>query len=63
MQSSRPGEWEGDVAALRELLDRFATRPAGGTWAPHPAFGPLSGREWGRLCHRHTDYHLRQFGV
>jgi hypothetical protein len=63
MQSSRPGDWARDVETLGALLDRFGTRQPDGTWAPHPAFGRLSGREWGRLCHKHTDYHFQQFGV
>jgi hypothetical protein len=63
MLSSRPGEWARDVAELRALLDRFAARAPDGTWAAHPAFGAMSGREWGRLCHKHLDYHLQQFGT
>ncbi len=31
--------------------------------APHPAFGVLSHDSWGVLIHKHTDHHLRQFGV
>lgn len=30
---------------------------------PHPAFGHLSHASWGVLIHKHTDHHLRQFGV
>ena len=30
---------------------------------PHPAFGALSHDSWGVLIHKHTDHHLRQFGV
>ena len=30
---------------------------------PHPAFGELSHDSWGVLIHKHTDHHLRQFGV
>lgn len=29
----------------------------------HPAFGNLSLAEWGVLMAKHTDHHLRQFGV
>ncbi len=29
----------------------------------HPFFGPLSHQEWGVLVWKHTDHHLRQFGV
>lgn len=32
-------------------------------WPEHPAFGKLSRRAWGRLGWRHTDHHLRQFGL
>lgn len=30
---------------------------------PHPIFGELSHADWGALIHKHTDHHLRQFGV
>jgi hypothetical protein len=30
---------------------------------PHPFFGPLSPLEWAILAYKHTDHHLRQFGV
>jgi hypothetical protein len=63
MQSTRPGAWEDDVAQAEVLLRRMAERGRGGVWAEHPAFGTLSGREWGWLVYKHTDYHLRQFGA
>lgn len=28
----------------------------------HPAFGPLSARQWSNLLWKHLDHHLRQFG-
>lgn len=31
--------------------------------ASHPAFGPMTRADWGALIHKHTDHHLRQFGV
>jgi hypothetical protein len=31
--------------------------------ASHPAFGRMSRDDWGALIHKHTDHHLRQFGV
>lgn len=44
-----------------ELLDRLGQAA---TLAPvHPAFGPLTRADWGALIHKHTDHHLRQFGV
>ncbi|TCJ14142.1 DUF1569 domain-containing protein [Flaviaesturariibacter flavus] len=29
----------------------------------HPFFGKMSAQEWSRLAYKHTDHHLRQFGV
>ncbi len=29
----------------------------------HPAFGTMTARRWGAIGYRHTDHHLRQFGV
>ncbi len=34
-----------------------------GSWKPHPAFGKLTPQEWGWFLFKHTDHHLRQFGV
>jgi len=55
--------WSGETADLIGLIDRFGRLPADFTWPEHPAFGKLSRRAWGRLVYRHTDHHLRQFGV
>jgi len=63
MQSTKPGTWEEDLARAEALLQEAAKRGAEAPWVEHPAFGPMSGREWGWLLYRHTDHHLRQFGV
>ena len=47
------------IAGIRLL----ARGPAHGTGPIHPLFGPLSREEWGRLVYKHTNHHLRQFGV
>ena len=57
-----PGEFERDVAALRDRIGRFAGSRGRGL-APHPVFGDLRPGEWGRWGWRHADHHLRQFGV
>lgn len=31
--------------------------------ATHPVFGVMTRDDWGVLAHKHTDHHLRQFGV
>lgn len=33
------------------------------TSMPHPAFGFMNKKEWGIAAWKHTDHHLRQFGV
>jgi hypothetical protein len=60
MLLSRPATWEADRSACVELVQRVGT---GEARAIHPMFGPLSPREWGRLCWKHLDHHLVQFGV
>ena len=59
------GNWDADRATFlrltEELVDRSADPHA--TWPEHPFFGPLNRRDWGVLGYRHTDHHLRQFGL
>lgn len=54
------GDFARNVKALGALLERFA---AAQTLLPHPAFGALSPKDWGRLTYRHLDHHLKQFGL
>ena len=59
---TRPQEFERDRQETARLLERYADLDCA-TSAPHPFFGPLTTRQWGRLVYLHTDHHLRQFGV
>jgi len=52
-----------NLTALRSTLDKFVKAGEGAHHEPHPSFGRLSGRAWGRLTYRHLDHHLRQFGM
>jgi hypothetical protein len=52
-----------EQAEFRTLAARAAARSAADRWPEHPAFGALSYAEWGALAHKHTEHHLRQFGV
>jgi hypothetical protein len=52
-----------EQAAFRGLASHVAAKAADETWPPHPAFGDLSHKAWGVLIWRHTDHHLRQFGL
>ena len=58
-----PRDWTNDVADVQMLLELAAACRTTDTWPEHPAFGKLSKRAWGVLIYRHTDHHLRQFGV
>ncbi len=59
MLSSSPATWSADLAACEALIKRVG---AGEAHADHPMFGPLTTEQWGRLCWKHLDHHLRQFG-
>jgi hypothetical protein len=63
LKGRAPLSWPGEVAELSALLDRLGQQPADRDWPEHPAFGRLTRRAWGVLVYRHTDHHLRQFGV
>ncbi|MEO8636035.1 MAG: DUF1569 domain-containing protein [Gemmatimonadales bacterium] len=60
MLTTEPGGWAGDLARVESLLERAS---GAASFAAHPAFGPLSQREWAVLAWKHVDHHLRQFGV
>jgi hypothetical protein len=45
------------------IAARAATKLASDRWPDHPAFGPLSHKAWGKLISKHTEHHLKQFGV
>lgn len=59
----RPGHCQTEVDDLCQVLARVAAERQRAEWPDHPAFGKLSPRAWGILAWRHTDHHLRQFGV
>jgi hypothetical protein len=63
MLATKPTTWAADLAALRDLVQRFGARGPGGEWPDSRVFGRISGRSWGVLQHKHLDHHLRQFGL
>jgi hypothetical protein len=59
----KPSSWDADVAALRAVILSTEQPPAGAPVGDHPIFGTMTVKEWGVLVYKHTDHHLRQFGV
>ena len=60
---SRPADFARDADRVIEgLVPLSECRPAASIM--HTAyFGPMSPRDWHRFAWKHTDYHLRQFGL
>ena len=44
-------------------LEAMAAADGSGFTASHPAFGPMTTRDWLRWAQRHLDHHLKQFGA
>jgi hypothetical protein len=60
---TQPTTWEADLATFEALVQRFVEAEGPRGWPDHAFFGPMTRRRWGCFCHRHFDYHLRQFGA
>lgn len=58
-----PTTWPDDLARLRSLIAESAPPDPAVAIGDHPLFGELSPKDWGVLLYKHTDHHLRQFGV
>lgn len=54
---------EDEKKAFIELMTRVGAVPPGTKLNDHPAFGDLSYDEYGALIAKHTDHHLKQFGI
>lgn len=48
---------------IKQLIEEFCKRSQEAEWPEHPIFGELTAQDWGVLAYRHTDHHLKQFGV
>jgi hypothetical protein len=58
-----PSEWGAEFASACDGVRNFESLYLKGQWPEHPAFGMLTSQAWAVLAYRHTDHHLRQFGV
>jgi hypothetical protein len=52
-----------DAARLRALIAESIPPDPSVRIGEHPIFGTMSPQDWGVLLYKHTDHHLRQFGL
>lgn len=62
-EGSRPGDFEQDRQRALEGLRNLAGASGDAFPVTHAVFGTLDAREWKRWVYRHTDHHLKQFGL
>jgi hypothetical protein len=56
-------EFEAERTAFAELVMRVGSRKEVTNWPEHPAFGPMTKKDWGVLGYKHVHHHFRQFGI
>ncbi len=56
-------EFNAERAAFAELLANVGSQGGRVAWPDHPAFGPMSRKDWGVLGYKHVHHHFTQFGV
>jgi hypothetical protein len=61
-QGTRPTDFERDRSRVVAGLEGIA-RATGHLEPGHGIFGTMSVRDWQRWMYKHTDHHLRQFGL
>lgn len=60
---TRPTDFNADRTRALAGLDAIGHAKDGALEDVHGIFGTMSTRDWQRFAFKHTDYHLRQFGV
>ena len=56
------GQFEEQLIQFFKIIQKFPKHKDSTTFI-HPAFGPLTKKQWGLAAWKHMDHHLRQFGV
>lgn len=59
----RDADLTAEQKAFTALAEQAARRTAADPSPDHPAFGRMSYDAWGKLICKHTEHHLRQFGI
>ena len=60
---SRPGDFAGDRIRVIDGLRSLAIAAPDGVAPTHFRFGSMSLRGWHHWAYKHSDHHLRQFGL
>ncbi len=63
LDGTKPGDFEADRRRAIDGLRAFAAASPAELTASHGAFGRMTPEDWHRWAYRHTDHHLRQFGL
>lgn len=58
---TQPLDFKKDQEALEREIIAFIEMAKTSDLFPHPIFGKMSNREWGRIAFIHLDYHFQQF--
>ncbi len=58
-----PRDFASDHAEFVSLLQQLDARMTNEALEPHPTFGALTRKQWGRCIFLHIDFHLTQFGI
>ena len=60
---TRPSDFQRDLARVMAGIEGIASASERAVEPVHGYFGTMSLRDWQRWAYRHTDHHLRQFGL
>lgn len=63
IDGTRPSDFAADRARLIAGLDALASAHPDSLEVAHGLFGLMSVADWQRWAYKHTDHHLRQFGL
>ena len=63
VDGTRPSEFATDLARAIAGIEDIAAAGEHGLEPMHGLFGRMSLRDWQRWTYKHTDHHLRQFGL
>ena len=61
IQHSQRFDFAYEKAQLLEIVEAAWHARTDEAWKPHPLFGRMTARQWGKLLQMHLDYNLRQF--